>query len=295
MVLGAVELAVSVVLAAIIIGYPLSQMPGWVPGQPEQQAVQHPVAAQRQTRQQAERSQASEQGSPYSTIAEGQLVASHIAQLKAMRAELSNTMNALNKKAKSSASASRRWDRIWADRRARYRRRYAAVRAHNASERRRYAASETERANSDGKLVVVRTYTPRYWAYPSSPKKPGRLKVSVASETARLSKLQKRIDALESTIASESPTAQSFESVYKALSATAQTLGATVDGATRVARTVVVKRGAKGRVVDGSRLSKVNQGALDDPFVALERSYSDALAAAGLSAEQVATETVDVQ
>ena len=75
-----------------------------------------------------------------------------------MRSELSKTMAVLNKKAKSSASASREWDRRWAERKARYSRRVAAVRAHNSSERRRYAASETERANSDGELVVVRTY-----------------------------------------------------------------------------------------------------------------------------------------
>ncbi len=141
----------------------------------------------------------------------------------------------------------------------------------------------------------MRTYTPRYWAYPSSPKKPGPLKVSVASETARLSALQKRVDALESTIASESPTAQSFEPVYKALTATTQALGTTVDGATRVARTAVVKRGAKGRVVDGSRLARVKQGALDGSFAALDQSYSAALAAAGLSVEQVATGTVDAK
>ena len=190
------------------------------------------------------------------TIAEGRLVASHIAQLKAMRSELSKTMSALDKKAKSGASASRRWDRRWAERRARYRQRYAAVRAHNASERRRYAASETERANSDGELVVVRTYTPRYWAYPSSPKRPDPLKVSVATEVTRLSTLQKRIDALESTIASESPTAQSFESVYESVSTATQALGKTVGDATRVARTVVVKRGAKGRVVDASKLGE---------------------------------------
>jgi len=262
------------------------------------------AAYQHQVRQQAERierewaaeqTKASAQADKAATVAEGRTVLAHIDNLKAMRSELSKTMDALNKKAKSSASASRSWDRTWAERKSRYRQRYAAVRAHNDSERRRYAASETERANADGELVVVRTYTPRYLAYPSRPKKPGPLEVSVASEIARLSKLRERIDALESTIASESPDAQSFGSVYEALSAATQALRATAGDATSAARAAVVKRGAKGRVLDASRLSKVNQSALDDPFAALEESYSDALAKAGLSAEQVTNEAADVQ
>ena len=79
------------------------------------------------------------------------------------------------------------------------------------------------------------------------------------------------------------------------MSAATQALGRTTGDATRAARTAVVKRGARGGVVDTSKLSKLNQDVLDDPFAALDRSYSDALASAGLSEGPVTTGAVDAQ
>ena len=292
-----VVLTTSIAIAAVFIGYTVSQLPGGVLPPTAQDAATQREADQRQAQQQAqqqqaEQRQASAPTSQEATIAEGRLVSAHVAKLKAMRSELSKTMVALNKKAKSSASASREWDRLWARRRARYASRYAAVRAHNYRERQRYQAGKVETANSEGKLVVKYTYRPSYWSYPARPGKPAPLRVSVASQTKRLSRLRRQIEALRSSVASEGPAAKSFGSVYPVLASTAQALEATVSDARSAAGAVVVTRGAKGRVIDASKISKVKQGALDAPFDELDRSFSDALTAVGLTPGQVAADGV---
>lgn len=283
----AVVLVASIVVGGILVGYGISQLPGGSPPVAQEVAKQL-EADQRQAAQQTEQAQVAAQASQATTIAEGQVVSADVANLKAMRSEFDDSIAALNEKAKASATASRRWDRVWADRRAAYTSRYAAVRSHNYSERQRYYASKTERANSSGRLVVVYTYRPRYWGYPAQPRKPGLMSVTVAPEIERLSALQGQVDALMSTIASQTPAAQSFGSVYQTLATAAQALGTTVGDATTVARTVV-KKAARGHVIDGAKLSKVDPAALDAPFGELDRSFSDALTAYGLTPAQVAT------
>jgi len=291
----AAELAVCLVLSGAFIGYVLWDLP--VGGQSEA-APPAPVRATPDSEvspARAEQDPAAALASREATITEAQVVSAHIATLTAMRSEFSSTLGALKKKAKSSASASRRWDRRWADRQASYRARVAAVRAHNARERQRYQAGMKETANSEGELVIKYTYRPRYQSYPARPRKPAALKVSVRSEAARLSKLRGRIDDLMGDIESEGSSAQSFGPVYQALANATKALGATVDGASRAARAAVVSKGAKGRIINASRISKVSKTALDAPFSELERSYSDTLTTLGLTAEQVAADSADTQ
>lgn len=284
----AAVLTVALVAGGALFGYGITQM-----RQGEQRDAAAEIARQREAdqrvaQQQAEQSQAAAQASQEATIAEGVLVSAHVTNLKAMRAELASTMDALKKKAKSSAAASREWDRLWEKRQASYRSRSSAVRAHNYRERQRYYAGKVERANSAGKLVIKYTYRPRYQASPARPEKPAPLSVSAAPEIKRLSVLQNQIDALWAAVGVESPAARAFGSVYPALTNTAQALRSTVGDARKMARAVVVTKGAKGKVIDAAKISKVNQAALEGPFGELDQSFSAALTAVGLTPEQVA-------
>ncbi len=285
----AAVLTTSIVVGGALVGYGVSQLPGYDSRQSAEQIAKQREADQLEAQRQAEQIRAAAQASQATTIAEGQVVSVHIANANAMRTEFGNVMNSLSAKAKSSASASRAWDRAWAKRKADYASRTAAVRSHNYSERQRYYGSRTERANSAGKLVIVYTYRPRYWSNPAAPGKPAPLKVSVDPEVERLSVLKGQVDTLMTTVASLPPAAQSFGSVYQSLAAAVQALGKSVDDARGVARTLVVKKADKGRVIAASKLSKIDQGTLEAPFSDVDQSFAAALTAVGLTPAQVTT------
>jgi hypothetical protein len=220
-------------------------------------------------------------------LAEAATVTARIAELKSLREALGDTIGGLKKRARASAAASRRWDRTWAERQASYASRYAAVQAHNRSERARYEAGMVETADSSGRLVVRPTYTPTYWSYPDRPTQPGPLRVSVAPEVERLTRLKERVDKLRSVVASEGEAAQAFEPVYPLLEDASRALESAINGRTRKVRAVVVTRGAKGQVIDAARIPTVSKSALDGPFIAVDRAFAQALADAGLSPDDV--------
>jgi type II secretory pathway pseudopilin PulG len=235
----------------------------------------------------AAQAQASKEASQQATIADGKFASAQIVALKAARTELTNVIDALKKKATSSASASRAWDSSWNSRQASYASRRSAVLAHNASERSRYLGSRVE-TSSKGRLVIKYSYHPSYQAVPGGPSRPAPLSVSVSSERARLSALQKRIGSLRSTIASHTPTGPSFTAIYPVLDSTAKSLAATVGSASSMAGSLVVSSGSKGHVIAASKISSVKLSALDAPFGALDSAFSSAVTAAGLTPAQVA-------
>ncbi len=288
-------LTAALVASAAVAGYGISQS-----RKSEQRRIAQELADQREAEQsearrreadqrEAERRQAAAQARQEATVAEGRLISAHVADLKAMRAELRSTIDSMRRRAKSSASASREWDRIWARRRASYASRYSAVRAHNARER------QLEAESSSGELVIKHTYIPTYWSYPARPKSPAPLRVSVGSEIKRLSKLQGRVGALRSSIVSESPKTRSFGSVYRVLEKTTQALEAAVGDASNAARRVVVSKGAKGQVIDESRIRRVDESSLDASFDELDPLFTDALMAVGLGPEDVTMKGTDPQ
>jgi hypothetical protein len=288
----ALGLATAVVAGGVLVGYGISQLRHGGQQQAAQELAKQAEADRLQAAQlqaaEASQAAASQESSQQAAIPEGKIVSAHIASLKAIRSELDSTLAALKAKARSSASASDAWDRTWASRQTSYSRRRAAVASHNASERRRFLGSKAE-VSKNGQLVVRYTYHPRYLGSPGQPRKPGPLNVTLDSEKKRLSALQNRIGALTSAIGSEATSAAAFASVYPVLDSTAKSLGTTVSSVRRMTGAAVVTKGAKGKVIDESKISAVSLAALDASLAELDQAFASAIAAAGLTPDQVAT------
>lgn len=232
--------------------------------------------------------QAAEVARKKAIITEGQQVTERIARLKKARSELSSVVDSLKGKSKTNAAALKKWDQEWQRRRDGYDRRSAEVAAHNQREQQKYLDSSVDYYDWWGYYSYTDyTYNMNLWDDPQYPNKPGKVKVSLESETKRLAELEGEINALRSEISSATPTSKFFGPVYQVMGQTAQSLVSSVSDVRKLSADLIVNNAEKGHVIDISTLNAVNLGNVDPQFQTLDQQFATALGALKVTLEEI--------
>jgi len=240
-----------------------------------------------------QKKQADDRARQVAIIAEGRVLAGYVSRLKTLRADLAGSLTAAGSKAKMNSAALRAWDSEWGRRQSAYKSRYAAVEAHNTAENERYTESGVNYyyTYGGGFAYTEYTYKPQTWSYPSSPKKPAKVKANLSAEQTRLQKLESELNALRSEIASSTPTSRYFGPVYQELNLAATALSGTVGDARSMMTIVVTQNSEKGAQVDTAKIKAINLGALDAPFQQLDSRVTASLAGFKVPLQMILPET----
>ncbi|NTU71563.1 MAG: serine/threonine protein kinase [Coriobacteriia bacterium] len=223
-------------------------------------------------------------------IVEGKAMAADVARLKGLWVDLKGCVS----KVKADAARNERdldnWDKEWAARRRRYSKRVAEVESHNAAETRKWEDSYTVSSTYDywygWQYSSEYTYETNYWDFPSDPKKPAKVKVSLKTENRELDDLVDELNAYRSDIASATPRSRFFGPVYQVLGTTAQSLSDSVDKV-RTMMAGVVSTEARGQKISSAKVDSVNLGSLDAPFQQIDQQVTVALATNRLGLNEI--------